>query len=76
MKEGEVAMVEPIAIIGMGCRFLVPLMSRSSGNSCVTELMPLQRYPEIGFDVQDFYHPQPATPGKIMSRCGGFFGSD
>src|SRR5260221_7432525 len=71
-EEGKVAMVEPIAIIGMGCRF--------PGASDVQEFWQLMcngvdaitEVPRDRFDVQDFYHPQPATPGKIMSRWGGF----
>ena len=64
--------MEPIAIIGMGCRFpgapnpraLWQLMC--NGVDAITEV-PADRY-----DVNTVYDPRPGTPGKVMSRMGGF----
>ena len=64
--------MEPVAIIGMGCRFpgapdphmLWQLMCNKG--DAITEV-PASRY-----DIDAVYDPHPATPGKVMSRYGGF----
>lgn len=64
---------EPIAIVGMGCRFpggvtdpesFWSLLSR--GDTAIGEIPPDR------FSVETLFDPHPATPGKIMSRWGGF----
>lgn len=64
---------EPIAIVGMGCRFpggvtdpesFWSLISR--GETAIGEIPPDR------FSVETLFDPRPATPGKIMSRWGGF----
>jgi acyl transferase domain-containing protein/acyl carrier protein len=64
--------MEPIAIIGMGCRFpgadnphaFWQLMC--NGVDAITEV-PADRY-----NIDEVYDPRPGTPGKVMSRKGGF----
>ncbi len=64
---------EPIAIIGIGCRFpgvvgpedLWKLLE--AGGSVVDEI-PGDRFG----DLARLFDPRPATPGKMMSRFGGF----
>lgn len=64
--------MDPIAIIGMSCRFpgspnirtFWELLTR--GGDAITEV-PSDRY-----DVTEYYDAHPATPGKVMSRFGGF----
>ncbi|MBI1390264.1 MAG: SDR family NAD(P)-dependent oxidoreductase [bacterium] len=70
-KEG----VEPIAIIGMGCRFPGGADSPAAfwellkeGRDAVTET-PADRW-----DVDAFYDPDPDAPGKMYSRHGGYVG--
>jgi acyl transferase domain-containing protein/acyl carrier protein len=64
--------MESIAIIGMGCRFPGAPDPRAfwqlmcSGGDAITEV-PADRY-----DINAVYDPSPATPGKVMSRKGGF----
>ena len=64
--------MESIAIVGMGCRFPGAPNPRAfwklmcNGTDAITEVPP-DRY-----DINAVYHPQPATPGKVMSRKGGF----
>jgi len=66
------AEMEPIAIIGMGCRFPNATNIRTfwelltHGGNAITEVPP-DRY-----DVNEYYDERPATPGKVMSRYGGF----
>ncbi len=63
----------PLAIVGMGCRLpgkvetpeeFWDLLSR--GTDAVTEV-PISRW-----DTREFYDPNPATPGKMATRWGGF----
>jgi acyl transferase domain-containing protein len=64
---------EPIAIVGMACRFPGGANSPeafwdllANGRHAVTEI-PADRWP-----VDDYYDPDPAAPGKINSRYGAF----
>ncbi len=66
---------EPIAIIGMGCRFpggadtperFWELLK--SGFDAISEV------PAARWDVDAFYSPDPDAPGKMYSRSGGFLG--
>lgn len=64
--------MEPIAIIGIGCRFpgannpeLLWHILRN-GVDTITEI-PSERW-----DIDTFYHPQAATPGKMNTRSSGF----
>lgn len=64
---------EPIAIIGIGCRF------PGGANSPETfwrllcdEVDAITEVPAGRFDIDALYDPRPATPGKIVTRCGGF----
>jgi acyl transferase domain-containing protein len=64
--------MEPIAIIGMACRFPGAEDSGTfwqflrDGRDAITEV-PLDRW-----DSKAFYDPTPATPGKMHTRWGGF----
>ncbi len=64
--------MEPIAIIGMGCRFPGAGNPEAfwrllrDGVDAITEV-PLDRW-----DWQAFYHPDLKVPGKMNTRWGGF----
>ncbi|VAX27809.1 Polyketide synthase modules and related proteins, partial [hydrothermal vent metagenome] len=67
---------EPIAIIGLGCRF--PGSSNcpqefwnllSQGKDAITEV-PADRW-----NVENYYSPNPKAPGKMTTRWGGFIDS-
>lgn len=69
----EQAKTEPIAIIGMSCRFsggadnpdlFWQMLIR--GESGITEI-PADRW-----DVDSYYDPDPEAPGKMYTRWGGF----
>ena len=73
IKEIKAASTEPIAIIGMGCRFPGGASSPEAfwdifhnGVDTITEV------PKDRWHLDDYYDPDPDTPGKMYSRCGGF----
>jgi polyketide synthase 12/polyene macrolide polyketide synthase/epothilone polyketide synthase D len=64
---------EPIAIVGMSCRFPGGANSLdeywrvlSSGIDTITEI------PKARFNIDDYYDPDPDIPEKIYPRGGGF----
>ena len=66
---------DPIAIIGIGCRFPGDAKSPEAfwqllcaGRDAVTEI------PRDRWDVDAFYDPDPNTRGKMCTRWGGFLG--
>ncbi|MCF2150415.1 Polyketide synthase [Desmonostoc muscorum LEGE 12446] len=69
----EKAKKEPIAIVGMGCRFPGDANNPEAfwqllcdGVDAVTEV-PANRW-----DINALYDPNPDTPGKMYTRYGGF----
>lgn len=66
------ASTEPIAIIGIGCRFPGAKDPESfwqllcNGVDMISEI-PADRWPK-----EAFYHPDPSVPGKSISYWGGF----
>ncbi|MEW5986949.1 MAG: beta-ketoacyl synthase N-terminal-like domain-containing protein, partial [Chloroflexota bacterium] len=69
----EKARTEPIAIIGLGCRFPGGANDPDAfwamlhnGVDAISEVPPER------WDMDDYYDPKPATPGKIVTRLGGF----
>ncbi|HEY7416124.1 MAG TPA: amino acid adenylation domain-containing protein, partial [Ktedonobacteraceae bacterium] len=63
---------DPIAIVGIGCRFpgasnpLEYWQFLSEGRNAIREV-PADRW-----QIDAFYDPEPALPGKTVSRWGGF----
>ncbi len=68
----EVSYSSPVAIVGMGCRFpgiegVDELWDVLVGNVDAVTPVPQER-----FDIDDSYDPVPMTPGRTVSRHGGF----
>ncbi|MEK7327026.1 MAG: polyketide synthase, partial [Chloroflexota bacterium] len=64
---------EPVAIIGIGCRFPGGVNGPESfWNALVNGLDAIAEVPASRFDINAFYDSKPATPGKVMTRWGGF----
>src|SRR5205085_3969236 len=63
---------EPIAIIGMGCRF-----PGGSSPEAFWQLLKdgrdaISEVPADRWDIDAFYDPDPAAPGKMNTRWGAF----
>ena len=64
--------MEPIAIIGIGCRF-----PKADNPEAFWQLLrdgkeAIAPVPEERWDIDAFYDPDPDTPGKMNARWGGF----
>ena len=64
---------EPVAIIGIGCRLPGAITDPTSLWDVLTEgVDAITTIPPDRFDVEGLYDERPATPGRVMSRFGGF----
>jgi acyl transferase domain-containing protein len=70
---GRADLHEPLAIIGMGCRFPGGAKNPEefwnvlkSGNDAITEI------PRDRWDKELYYDPDPEVPGKMFTKSGGF----
>lgn len=64
--------MEPIAIIGMGCRFPGAKNVGEYWQVLSKGIDAVREVPASRWDVNEFYDPDPATVGKTNSRWGGF----
>ena len=72
----EQARIEPLAVIGMGCRFPGGADSPDAywrllraGQDAIVEVPPDR------WDIEAYYDADPDAPGKTYTRYGGFLGS-
>ncbi|MBW0019022.1 MAG: type I polyketide synthase [Mycobacterium sp.] len=66
---------EPIAVIGMGCRF----PGNVDGPGTFWELLvdgrdAVHEVPPDRWDAAAYYDPDPQQPGRMTTKCGGFLG--
>jgi myxalamid-type polyketide synthase MxaE and MxaD len=66
------ANAEAIAIIGIGCRFPGAKDARAFWNLLRNGVDAIREVPPERFNVDDFFDPDPAAPGKMVTRWGGF----
>jgi len=64
---------EPIAVIGIGCRF----PGNANGPEAFWDLMwqgvdAITEIPASRWSIDEYYNPDPDIPGKMSSRWGGF----
>jgi acyl transferase domain-containing protein len=63
---------EPIAIVGIGCRFPEAPNAREFWKLLVEGRNAIREIPKERFDIDAFHDPRPNTPGKMLARHGGF----
>nr|VFJ59818.1 MAG: myxalamid-type polyketide synthase MxaB [Candidatus Kentron sp. DK] len=66
------AQSEPIAIIGMGCRFPKANNPDSYWQLLAGGVDAIGEVPPERWDINEFFDPDPEVPGKIYTRHGGF----
>lgn len=64
--------MEPIAIVGIGCRFPGANSPETFWHLLRNGIDAISEVPKERWDVDSFYDPEPATPGKMSTRYGGF----
>ena len=72
LAESERGRTEPIAIIGMGCRFPQAENPDSFWRLLRNGVDAVVEVPASRWDVDDYYDPDPDARGKMSSRWGGF----
>ncbi|MGH3642300.1 MAG: type I polyketide synthase, partial [Mycobacterium sp.] len=63
---------EPIAIVAVSCRFPGAPNPEAFWELLSGGVDAIREVPEDRFDIDEFYDPDPETPGKTYTRFGGF----
>jgi acyl transferase domain-containing protein len=63
---------EPIAVIGIGCRFPKSLTPEAFWDLLDRAQDAITEVPPERWDAHELYSPIPRTPGKMITRWGGF----
>ncbi|HOY65274.1 MAG TPA: amino acid adenylation domain-containing protein [Candidatus Ozemobacteraceae bacterium] len=66
------ATTEPVAIVGIGCRFPGARGPEAFWRLLLDKVDAVTAVPTDRWDPATWYAPEPATPGKTNSRWGGF----
>ncbi|RKH45034.1 hypothetical protein D7X12_09075, partial [Corallococcus sicarius] len=68
----ELASEEPIAIIGMGCRFPGAQNPQAFWRLLLEGQDAIREVPADRWDLGEYYDPDPTAAGKMTTRWGGF----
>ena len=69
----EAERTEPIAIVGMGCRYPGGVNDAESFWKLLSEgVDAIREVPSDRWNADAFYDPNPDVPGKMTTRWGGF----
>lgn len=63
---------EPIAVVAVSCRFPGAPDPEAFWALLFDGVDAIREVPEDRFDIDEFYDPDPETPGKTYTRFGGF----
>ncbi|UQA57009.1 type I polyketide synthase [Polyangium aurulentum] len=73
LDAAERAQKEPIAVIGVGCRFPGCVVDAASFWRLLRDgVDAIREVPPDRWDIDEYYHPDPRAPGKMNTRWGGF----
>ncbi len=75
LNSPAVNLSEPIAVIGMSCRFPGAKDPESFWKLLREGVDAISEVPETRWNKKAFYNPDPAVPGKSISYWGGFLNS-
>src|SRR5437660_891399 len=64
--------MEPIAVIGLSCRFPGAASPAAYWRLLCDGVDAVREVPPGRWDAAAFYDPDPAAPGKMPTRWGGF----
>ncbi|KZS73313.1 polyketide synthase [Mycobacterium kansasii] len=72
-KISRIAVAEPVAVVGIGCRFPGGATDPDSfWDLLVDARNAISRVPADRWDADAFYDPDPLTPGRMTTKWGGF----
>jgi len=72
-KVSRIAVAEPVAVVGIGCRFPGDVTGPESFWDLLVEGRDaISRVPADRWDADAFYDPDPLTPGRMTTKWGGF----
>lgn len=71
-KEASTPRHEPVALIGIGCRFPGADGPHELWEMLCRGIDATREVPRDRFDIDAVYDPRPSTPGKLVTRRGGF----
>src|SRR5262245_6948210 len=63
---------EPLAIIGMGCRFPKADTPAADWNLLRDGVDAVSEVPPTRWDARAWFDANPSVPGKMYTSCGGF----
>ncbi len=72
IKQTEAQKNEPIAVIGMSCRFPKANNLEEFWELISNKKDGIIEVPKDRWDIEEYYDSKPNTPGKIITRYGGF----
>lgn len=72
LAESERPRVEPIAVIGLGCRFPGADNPDAFWQLLHNGVDAVREVPSSRWKIEDYYDPNPDAPGKMSSKWGGF----
>ena len=64
--------MEPVAIIGIACRFPGAKNPQDFWRLLVNGIDAITEVPSDRWNIDNFYHPETGTPGKMNTRWSGF----
>src|SRR3977135_2563159 len=71
-RSAQPAPPEPIALIGIGCRFPGARGPEAFWNLLRDGVDAISEVPPDRFDIAEYYSPRPGVRGKVYVRHGGF----